>query len=180
MIGHFTNDVRVMEFINSTDLDKLAPLGTSCPDHFLRTKIFPLVLPLTPVENLTDTRAVKEKLLPVFEEYRNRYAAYYETCKHVNSPAMRDANPVVMLYPGIGMFTFAKDKTTARLASEFYINAINVMKMCIRDRLCCFRYGLDSFRRWFDCLCALIKYPWVKRIKQNKTKRDRIKISSTI
>ncbi len=128
MIGHFTNDVRVMEFINSTDLDKLAPLGTSCPDHFLRTKIFPLVLPLTPVENLTDTRAVKEKLLPVFEEYRNRYAAYYETCKHVNSPAMRDANPVVMLYPGIGMFTFAKDKTTARLASEFYINAINVMK----------------------------------------------------
>ena len=128
MIGHFTNDVRVMEFINSTDLDKLAPLGTSCPDHFLRTKIFPLVLPLTPVENLTDTRAVKEKLSPVFEEYRNRYAAYYETCKHVNSPAMRDANPVVMLYPGIGMFTFAKDKTTARLASEFYINAINVMK----------------------------------------------------
>lgn len=128
MIGHFTNDVRVMEFINSTDLDKLAPLGTSCPDHFLRTKIFPLVLPLTPVENLTDTRAVKEKLLPVFEEYRNRYAAYYETCKHVNSPAIRDANPVVMLYPGIGMFTFAKDKTTARLASEFYINAINVMK----------------------------------------------------
>ena len=128
MIGHFTNDVRVMEFINSIDLDKLAPLGTSCPDHFLRTKIFPLVLPLTPVENLTDTRAVKEKLLPVFEEYRNRYAAYYETCKHVNSPAMRDANPVVMLYPGIGMFTFAKDKTTARLASEFYINAINVMK----------------------------------------------------
>ena len=128
MIGHFTNDRRVMEFINSNDLDKLAPMGTSCPDHFLRTKIFPMVLPLTPGENLTDTRAVKEKLSPVFEEYRNRYAVYYETCKHENSPAMRDANPVVILYPGIGMFTFAKDKTTARLASEFYINAINVMK----------------------------------------------------
>lgn len=128
MIGHFTNDRRVMEFINSNDLDKLAPMGTSCPDHFLRTKIFPMVLPLTPGENLTDTRAVKEKLSPVFEEYRNMYAVYYETCKHENSPAMRDANPVVILYPGIGMFTFAKDKTTARLASEFYINAINVMK----------------------------------------------------
>jgi rhamnulose-1-phosphate aldolase/alcohol dehydrogenase len=128
MIGHFTNDGRVMEFINSNDLDKLAPMGTSCPDHFLRTKIFPMVLPLTPGENLTDTRAVKEKLSPVFEEYRNMYAVYYETCKHENSPAMRDANPIVILYPGIGMFTFAKDKTTARLASEFYINAINVMK----------------------------------------------------
>lgn len=128
MIGHFTNDRRVMEFINSNDLDKLAPMGTSCPDHFLRTKIFPMVLPLTPGENLTDTRAVKEKLSPVFEEYRNMYALYYETCRHENSPAMRDANPVVILYPGIGMFTFAKDKTTARLASEFYINAINVMK----------------------------------------------------
>jgi len=128
MIGHFTNDARVMEFINSADLEKLAPLGTSCPDHFLRTKISPLVLPISPTEDLTDTKIVKEKLSPVFEEYRNMYAAYYESCKKPNSPAMRDANPVVILYPGIGMFTFAKDKTTARLASEYYINAINVMK----------------------------------------------------
>lgn len=128
MIGHFTNDVRVMEFINSADLGKLAPLGTSCPDHFLRTKISPLVLPISPTEDLTNINLVKEKLLPAFEEYRKMYTAYYESCKHANSPAMRDANPVVILYPGIGMFTFAKDKTTARLASEYYINAVNVMK----------------------------------------------------
>ncbi len=128
MIGHFTDDARVLEFINSIDLDRLAPMGTSCPDHFLRTKISPLVLGLAPDDDLIDTKAIKEKLAPAFEGYRKLYAAYYESCKHPNSPAMRDANPVVILYPGIGMFTFAKDKQTARVAAEFYINAINVMK----------------------------------------------------
>ena len=133
MIGHFTDDSRVLEFINSNDLDKLAPLGTSCPDHFLRTKIAPLVinqgrlrfersLPST----LTDES--KKYLETVFAEYREGYKQYYETCKKLNSPAMRDPNPVVILYPGVGMFTFAKDKTMARLASEYYTNAINVMK----------------------------------------------------
>ncbi len=128
MIGHFTDDDRVLEFTNSKDLSKLAPMGTSCPDHFLRTKISPLVLTLAPGENLIDAKAVKEKLLPAFEAYRKMYADYYNTCKHTNSPAIRDANPVVILYPGVGMFTFAKDKQTARVAAEFYINAINVMK----------------------------------------------------
>ncbi|ASU32379.1 short-chain dehydrogenase [Mucilaginibacter xinganensis] len=128
MIGHFTDDARVLEFTNSNDLDRLAPLGTSCPDHFLRTKISPLVLAIKADDDLSDTKAIKEKLAPAFEAYRKMYAAYYESCKHPNSPAMRDANPVVILYPGIGMFTFAKDKQTARVASEFYINAINVMK----------------------------------------------------
>jgi rhamnulose-1-phosphate aldolase/alcohol dehydrogenase len=128
MIGHFTDDERVLEYINSNDLERLAPLGTSCPDHFLRTKISPLVLSLTPTENLSDVKAIKEKLAPVFEAYRKMYADYYNTCRHPNSPAIRDANPVVILYPGIGMFTFAKDKQTARVAAEFYINAINVMK----------------------------------------------------
>ncbi len=128
MVGHFTDDVRVLEFINSNDLDKLAPLGTSCPDHFLRTKISPLVLNLAPDEDLSDVAALKEKLTPGFVAYRELYADYYETCKHPNSPAMRDPNPVVILYPGVGMFTFSKDKTTARLASEYYINAVNVMK----------------------------------------------------
>ncbi|MBN8575333.1 MAG: bifunctional aldolase/short-chain dehydrogenase [Cytophagales bacterium] len=128
MIGHFTDDDRVLEFINSHDLGRLAPLGTSCPDHFLRTKISPLVLKLSSQENLSDTPAIREKLIPAFEAYRNLYADYYTTCKHENSPAMRDANPVVILYPGVGMFTFAKDKQTARVAAEFYINAINVMK----------------------------------------------------
>ncbi len=127
-IGHFTDDERVLQFINSNDLDRLAPLGTSCPDHFLRTKIQPLVLPISPKAELTDSQAVKAELQPVFEQYRAEYAAYYDTCKHPNSPAMRDPNPVVILYPGVGMFTFAKDKQTARVAAEFYINAINVMR----------------------------------------------------
>lgn len=128
MIGHFTDDDRVLEFINSNDLDRLAPLGTSCPDHFLRTKISPLVLNLAPEESVADVAAVKAKIEPLFEAYRKMYAEYYETCKHPNSPAIRDANPVVILYPGVGMFTFSKDKQTARVAAEFYINAINVMK----------------------------------------------------
>ena len=128
MIGHFTDDERVLEFINSNDLDRLAPLGTSCPDHFLRTKISPLLLNLAPDANLDDKDELKALLEPLFEEYRKMYAEYYESCKHPNSPAMRDPNPVIILFPGIGMFSFSKDKQTARVAAEFYTNAINVMR----------------------------------------------------
>jgi rhamnulose-1-phosphate aldolase/alcohol dehydrogenase len=128
MIGHFTDDDRVLEFINSNDLSKLAPMGTSCPDHFLRTKISPLVLNLQPTDDISDIKALKEKIAPLFKEYRSMYTAYYDNCKHPNSPAIRDANPVIILYPGVGMFSFAKDKQTTRVASEFYTNAINVMK----------------------------------------------------
>ncbi len=128
MIGHFTDDERVLQFINSHDLDRLAPMGTSCPDHFLRTKISPLVLDLLPNEDISDISALKEKIKPAFTAYRNMYADYYNTCKHADSPAMRDANPVVILYPGVGMFTFAVNKQTARVAAEFYTNAINVMR----------------------------------------------------
>ena len=103
-------------------------MGTSCPDHFLRTKIQPLVLELAPDEDLTDPEATLAKLEPAFEQYRREYAEYYETCKRENSPAMRDPNPVIILYPGVGMFSFSKDKQTTRVASEFYINAINVMR----------------------------------------------------
>jgi rhamnulose-1-phosphate aldolase/alcohol dehydrogenase len=128
MIGHFSDAGPVLEFINSNDLERLAPMGTSCPDHFLRTKISPLVLPLTPAEDPENIAALRPKLLPAFEAYRKMYKEYYEQCKHPGSPAMRDPNPVVLLYPGVGMFTFAKDKSTARIASEFYTNAIQVMK----------------------------------------------------
>lgn len=128
MVGHFSDDERILQFINAHDLEQLAPLGTSCPDHFLRTKIQPLVLPLEPDADLSQPNAIREKLLPAFEQYRNEYAAYYTSCKHPESPAMRDPNPVVLLYPGVGMFTFAKDKQTARVSSEFYLNAINVMR----------------------------------------------------
>jgi rhamnulose-1-phosphate aldolase/alcohol dehydrogenase len=119
MVGHFSDDERVLQFINSNDLDRLAPLGTSCPDHFLRTKISPLVL---------GSDVSVEALTPLFADYRKMYGSYYDSCKHANSPAMRDPNPVVILYPGVGMFTFAKDKQTARVAAEFYTNAINVMR----------------------------------------------------
>ena len=128
MIGHFTDDERVLAFINSNDLERLAALGTSCPDHFLRTKISPLVLKLTTKEDLSNPVIIKEKINPLFGAYRKMYSDYYNTCKHLNSPAIRDANPVVIIYPGVGMFTFAKDKQTARVAAEFYTNAINVMK----------------------------------------------------
>ncbi len=128
MIGHFTDDERVLEFINSKDCSRLAAMGTSCPDHFLRTKISPLVLDLDSAANLSDALAIKSTLTPAFVAYRQMYADYYQAHKHTNSPAIRDSNPVVILYPGVGMFTFAKDKQTARVAAEFYINAINVMK----------------------------------------------------
>lgn len=128
MVGHFTDDSRVLEFINSNDLERLAPMGTSCPDHFLRTKISPLVLKLSPDESLADLKALQAKLAPEFEAYRKMYAEYYESCKHKDSPPIRDSNPVIILYPGVGLFSFAKDKQTARVAAEFYTNAINVMK----------------------------------------------------
>lgn len=128
MIGHFTDDERVLEFVNSEDLEKLAPLGTSCPDHFLRTKIRPLVLNFPADIDLGDLSLLKARLEGEFEAYRNAYNTYYEEHKRPNSPAMRDPNPVIILWPGVGMFSYAKNKQTARVASEFYVNAINVMK----------------------------------------------------
>ncbi len=127
MVGHFTDDERVLEFINSNDVERLAGLGTSCPDHFLRTKISPLVLTITPDANLSDTSFLKV-LDKEFADYNAMYLAYYEKNKRANSPAVRDSNPVIILWPGVGMFSFAKNKQTARVAAEFYTNAINVMK----------------------------------------------------
>ncbi|HEA20877.1 MAG TPA: bifunctional aldolase/short-chain dehydrogenase [Pricia antarctica] len=128
MIGHFNDSDTVLEFINSNDMERLAPMGTSCPDHFLRTKIQPLVLNLDVEADLSDTDAILEKLKPSFENYKAAYADYYENHKHPNSPAMRDASPVIIIYPGVGMFSFAKNKQTTRVANEFYVNAINVMR----------------------------------------------------
>ena len=128
MIGHFSDTDVVMEYINSNDLERLAPMGTSCPDHFLRTKIQPLVLTLDKNEDLSDGASILKKLEPSFAAYRQEYLDYYNTCKKDNSPAVRDANPVIIIYPGVGMFSFAKNKQTTRVANEFYINAINVMR----------------------------------------------------
>jgi rhamnulose-1-phosphate aldolase/alcohol dehydrogenase len=128
MIGHFSDSDVVMDYINSNDLERLAPMGTSCPDHFLRTKIQPLVLPLDRDDDISDIDTVLAKIQPAFDAFREDYAAYYHSCKKDNSPALRDANPVIIIYPGVGMFSFAKNKQTTRVASEFYINAINVMR----------------------------------------------------
>lgn len=125
-IGHFNDAPEVLEFVNSNDLVALAELGTSCPDHFLRTKIKPLVVNFDPSQDNLD--AVIAGLDAQLADYNRDYAAYYDRCKRDNSPAMRDSNPVVYLVPGVGMLTFAKDKATARIAGEFYINAINVMR----------------------------------------------------
>ena len=125
-IGHFTDAPEVLDFVNSKALDELAPLGTSCPDHFLRTKIRPLVLPFDPkTQNLDEVVAGLDGTL---DAYARDYAAYYERSKHANSPKIRDPNAVIYLVPGVGMLSFAKDKATARIASEFYVNAINVMR----------------------------------------------------
>jgi rhamnulose-1-phosphate aldolase/alcohol dehydrogenase len=125
-IGHFNASEEVLQFVNSKDLDRLAKLGTSCPDHFLRTKIRPFVVNYNPeTDNLDD---VIESLDKSLADYRDDYAGYYNRCKRGNSPAMRDPNPVIYLIPGVGMLSFAKDKATARIAGEFYVNAINVMR----------------------------------------------------
>ena len=126
MLGHFDDQPAVLEFVNSADMQALAALGTSCPDHFLRTKIRPLVVGFDPEANNLD--AVLAALGDQIAAYRADYTAYYERCKHDNSPARRDPNAVVYLVPGVGMLTFAKDKATARISGEFYVNAINVMR----------------------------------------------------
>ncbi|MBN8813294.1 MULTISPECIES: bifunctional rhamnulose-1-phosphate aldolase/short-chain dehydrogenase [unclassified Sphingomonas] len=120
-IGHFSDDPETLEFAGSRDFARLAAIGTSCPDHFLRTKIAPLTLDPARLDD-------EAYLADALEAYRQGYAAYYQRCAEPGDPAMRDPNPVVVLIPGIGRITFAADKTTARLAGEFYGNAINVMR----------------------------------------------------
>lgn len=120
-VGHFSDDAEALEFTGSRDFLRLAAIGTSCPDHFLRTKIAPLTLDPAKLHD-------EAYLAQALADYRAGYAAYYQRCARPSDPAMRDANPVVVLVPGVGRITFAADKTTARLAGEFYGNAINVMR----------------------------------------------------
>lgn len=125
-LGDFDDQDAVLEFVNSAQLRPLGQLGTSCPDHFLRTKIRPLIVDFDPANPDVDT--IVAGLDAALEDYRADYARYYNACKHDNSPAMRDPNPVIFLIPGVGMLSFARDKATARIAGEFYVNAINVMR----------------------------------------------------
>lgn len=124
-VGHFTDADVVLDFVSRAEHPRLAALGTSCPDHFLRTKVRPMVLDLPPTAPLEETIARLEEL---HEAYRADYRTYYETHKVADSPAMRGADPAIVLVPGVGMFAFGADKQTARVAAEFYVNAINVMR----------------------------------------------------
>ncbi|MEE4540385.1 bifunctional aldolase/short-chain dehydrogenase [Streptomyces sp. V4-01] len=124
-VGHFCDAPEVLDFLSRAEHPRLAALGTSCPDHFLRTKVRPLVLDL-PAAAPLDEAAARLKVL--HEEYREEYAAYYRRHAAADSPAMRGADPAVVLIPGVGMFSYGKDKQTARVAGEFYVNAVNVMR----------------------------------------------------
>ena len=126
LIGTVQDDEKILRFVNSKDAARLAELGTSCPDHFLRTKIKPLYVNWNP--QAEDTVALKQKLAAGLEAYRKDYAAYYNTCKHANSPAMRDPNPTVVLIPGVGLIAWGKDKSESRVTAEFYTCAVEVMR----------------------------------------------------
>jgi rhamnulose-1-phosphate aldolase/alcohol dehydrogenase len=124
-VGHFTDSAGVLDFLARERLHELAAKGTSCPDHFLRTKVRPLVLDVPPT---TPLEALLGRLKELHEAYRADYRAYYERYADADSPPMRGADPAIVLVPGVGMFSFGADKQTARVAGEFYVNAINVMR----------------------------------------------------
>jgi rhamnulose-1-phosphate aldolase/alcohol dehydrogenase len=161
-VGHFNDSPEVLEFVCAKDLEPLAALGTSCPDHFLRTKIRPLVLQF-------DGKGVAD-LDQALERYRADYTAYYERCKRANSPKLRDPNPIVFLVPGVGMMTFAADKATARIAGEFYVNAINVMRGASGvDRY----VGLDE-QEAFDIEYWLLEEAKLQRMPKPKSLAGRV------
>jgi rhamnulose-1-phosphate aldolase/alcohol dehydrogenase len=124
-VGHFTDSDAVLDFVSRAEHPRLAALGTSCPDHFLRTKVRPMVLDLAPTAPLGE---VVDRLRELHAAYREDYAGYYQKYASADSPPMRGADPAIVLVPGVGMFSFGKDKQTARVAGEFYVNAINVMR----------------------------------------------------
>ncbi|WP_426004459.1 bifunctional aldolase/short-chain dehydrogenase [Paenarthrobacter sp. NyZ202] len=124
-LGHFSDDAVVLDFLAATEHPRLGALGTSCPDHFLRTKVKPLILDLPADASIEDSVA---RLKELHAEYRQDYQAYYDRHADADSPALRGADPAIVLVPGVGMFSYGKDKQTARVAGEFYINAINVMR----------------------------------------------------
>jgi rhamnulose-1-phosphate aldolase/alcohol dehydrogenase len=125
MVGHWTDSEVVLDFLSRDALDRLVPLGTSCPDHFLRTKVRPLLLDTAPDAPLERVEARLEEL---HREYREEYRAYYERHAGPGTPPMRGADPAIVLVPGVGLFSFGRDKQTARVTGEFYVNAINVMR----------------------------------------------------
>ena len=167
-VGHFDDGAAVLEFVCSEQMPELAALGTSCPDHFLRTKIRPLIVKYDPSkDNLDDT---VKNLPEALSQYRDEYAGYYNSCKHADSPAMRDPNAVVYLVPGVGMITFAKDKATARISAEFYTNAINVMRESSAVSTYC---GLPE-QEAFDIEYWLLEEAKLQRMPKSKSLAGRV------
>jgi rhamnulose-1-phosphate aldolase/alcohol dehydrogenase len=161
-VGTIQDDATIMRFVNSHDAPRLAELGTSCPDHFLRTKIKPLYVDWNPQ---TETVAsLKAKLKLGLEQYRQDYASYYETCKRPNSPAMRDPNPTVMLIPGLGMIAWGKDKSESRVTAEFYNCAVEVM----RGAEAIDRYIALPLQEAFDIEYWLLEEAKLKRMPAEK------------
>jgi rhamnulose-1-phosphate aldolase/alcohol dehydrogenase len=167
-VGHFDDSPAVLEFVGSEKLAPLASLGTACPDHFLRTKIRPLVLEFDLARE--DPIELAARVAPAIEVYRQGYVDYYNHCRRTDSPAMRDPNPVVYLVPGVGMITFAADKATARIAGEFYINAINVMREATRVSTYC---GLPE-QEAFDIEYWLLEEAKLKRMPPPKALAGRV------
>lgn len=170
MVGHFDDSDTVLEFVNAKQMEALAALGTSCPDHFLRTKIRPLVLNFDP--SIRDIDQTLNSLPEQIASYRHDYTAYYDRCKRQDSPAKRDPNAVVYLIPGVGMITFAKDKATARVSSEFYINAINVMRGA--SSIC--EYVGLSEQEAFDIEYWLLEEAKLQRMPKAKTLSGRVAV----
>jgi len=168
MLGNFNDSQAVLEFVNSVNMEQLAALGTSCPDHFLRTKIKPLVVDFNPAK--PDINATLASLGDAICQYRFEYSAYYERCKHDNSPALRDPNAIVYLIPGVGMITFASSRATARISGEFYINAINVMSGASSVSEYC---GLAE-QEAFDIEYWLLEEAKLQRMPKPKTLAGRV------
>jgi len=167
MIGHFTDAKEVLEFLESSKLAQLSALGTSCPDHFLRTKVKPMVLDTAPDAPL---ELIRERVAKLHEQYRKDYAAYYKKHASKDSPAMRGADPAIILVPGVGMFSFGANKQTARVAGEFYINAINVM----RGAEAISTYQPISDREKFNIEYWLLEEAKLKRMPKPKPLASRV------
>jgi rhamnulose-1-phosphate aldolase/alcohol dehydrogenase len=169
-VSHYLDTPDVLEFVGSARAEALAAQGTTCPDHFLRTKVKPLFVPFDPLlENAEDLLG---KLPPLIDQYRAQYADYYTRCKHANSPAMRDPYPVLLLIPGLGLLSFQKDKATARIAAEFYVNTINVMRWA---------EGVDEYvpiaeQEAFDIEYWLLEEAKLQRLPKPKSLEGRVAV----
>ncbi len=169
-VAHYLDSDDVLRFVGAEKAESLAAKGTTCPDHFLRTKVKPLFVPFAPERETVHD--LLERLPALIERYREEYTAYYERCKHPNSPAIRDPYPVILLIPGVGLLSFQKDKATARIAAEFYVNTINVMRWA---------EGVDAYvpiaeQEAFDIEYWLLEEAKLQRMPRPKALEGRVAV----